>query len=92
MLDVQNLSEILADGFSRLELPYVSIAFSVYPLITCKFSILESLLHPTPTREEEGGGGQDPSLHDATSHWLHGKFYSQYWVPLFLAWINNSPS
>jgi hypothetical protein len=66
---VQNLSEILADGFSRLELPYVSIAFSVYPLITCKFSVLSLFFTHThqPTREEEEeeeeGGGQDPSDH-----------------------------
>ncbi len=57
------MSEILADGFSRLELPYVSIAFSVYPLITCKFSVLSLSSSPTPRREEEEeeGGGQDPS-------------------------------
>jgi hypothetical protein len=33
-----------------------------------------------------------PSLHDATSNWLHGNSIPKNWVQLFLAWTNNSLS
>jgi hypothetical protein len=34
---------------------------------------------------------EDPSLHDTTSHWVHGNSDSLNWLPLFLAGT-NSPS
>jgi hypothetical protein len=35
--------------------------------------------------------GRPLSLHDTTSHWLHGNSIPKIWLPVWLAW-NNSPS
>jgi hypothetical protein len=47
------------------------------------------LLSPPPAQKEKKG--EAPSLHNATSHWLHETFIRYNWLRLFLAWT-NSPS
>jgi len=58
---------------------------------TCLYQRVFALNSPT-TLPSQKKGREAPSLHDTTSHWLHGNSIPKIWLPVWLAWNNNSPS
>ncbi len=63
---------------------------SVQSTVHTKHNLKKESPSPQPPKTHKKKW-EAPSLHDTTSHWLHGKSVPKIGLPLFLAWTNSPP-